>query len=143
MFYAGNIAKYILFQNNKLTFIYNDFHHCIENIPEAERDSIYNYNLYWHGTHMMEHENLLLCNRVLYTELLDQLPTLKKEEVSKPFIPPKWFMVSFDKPYKAEDAAFILKNYDLSFSFLYDMEYFQKPSSEEVFEVSLYRRKAP
>ncbi len=143
MFYAGNIAKYILFQNNKLTFIYDDFHHCIENIPEAERDSIYNYNLYWHGTHMMEHENLLLCNRVLYTELLDQLSTLRKEETSKPFIPPKWIMVSFDKPYKAEDATYILKNYDLSFSFLYDMEYFHKSNSEKVFEVGLYRHKAP
>ena len=142
VFYAGNIAKYILFQNNKLTFIYDDFHHCIESIPEAERDSIYNYNLYWHGTNMMEHENQLLCNRVLYTELLDQLPTLRKEEAAKSFISPKWIMLSFDKPYKAEDVAFILKNYDLSFSFLYDMEYFQKPNSEEVFEVGLYRRKA-
>ena len=143
VFYAGNIAKYILWQNNKLTFIYEDFHKCIKSIPQTERDSIYNYNLYWHGTHMMEHENLLLSNRVLYTELLDQLPTLRKEEASKPFNPPKWIMVSFDKPYKTEDAAYILKNYDLSFSFLYDMGYFKKTSHEEVFEVCLYRRKAP
>ena len=92
---------------------------------------------------MMEHENLLLCNRVLYTELLEQLPTLRKEEASKPFIPPKWIMLSFDKPYKAEDATYILKNYDLSFSFQYDMEYFQKPNSEAVFEVGLYRSKTP
>ena len=143
VFYAGNIAKYILWQNNKLSLIYDDFHHCIKNIPQTERDSIYNYNLYWHGTHMMEHESLLLSNRVLYTELLDQLPTLRKEEASKPFNPPKWIMVSFDKPYKTEDAAYILKNYDLSFSFLYDMGYFKKSSHEELFEVCLYRRKAP
>lgn len=141
VFYGGNIAKYIVFQNNKLTYIYDNFHHCIQSIPEAERDSIYNYNLYWHGTHMMEHEELLPCNRVLYTELLYQLPTLWKEEAAKPFIPPKWILLSFDKPYKDEDAAFITKNYDLSTSFLYDMEYFQKPESEEVFEVGLYRRK--
>jgi hypothetical protein len=141
VFYAGNIAKHILLQNNKLTFIYGDFHHCIENIPDMERDSIYNYNLHWHGTHMMEHENLLQSNRVLFTALVFQLPTLWKEEAKKPFIPPKWIMISFDMPYKADDANFILRNYDFSCSFHYDMEYFQKEGKGGNYEVSFYRRK--
>lgn len=139
--YVGNIAKHILLQNNKLTLIYDDFHHCIGNIPDMEHDSIYNYNLYWHGTQMMEHENLLQCNRVLYTALVFQLPTLWKEETTKPFIPPKWIMLSFDKPYKTNDIAFIIKNYDLSCSFHYDMEYFHKDGKGDDFEVFFYRRK--
>ena len=139
--YVGNIAKHILLQNNKLTLIYDDFHHCIGNIPDIERDSIYNYNLYWHGTHMMEHENLLQCNRVLYTALVFQLPTLWKEETKKPFIPPKWIMLSFNKSYKTNDVNFILKNYDLSCSFHYDMDYFQKDGKGDDFEVCFYRRK--
>ena len=106
-----------------------------------ERDSIYNYNLHWHGTHMMEHENLLQSNRVLFTALVFQLPTLWKEEAKKPFIPPKWIMLSFDMPYKADDANFILRNYDFSCSFHYDMEYFQKEGKGGNFEVSFYRRK--
>ena len=141
VFYAGNIAKYILFQNNKLTFIYDDFHRCIKNIPEAERDSIANYNLYWHGTHLMEHENLLQCNRVFYTDLLYQLPTLRQEEAKKSIVSPKWIMLSFDKPYDADEVNLILKHYDLSSMFLYDMEYFKTSNRGEVFEVGLYRRK--
>jgi len=141
IFYAGNIAKYILFQNNKLTFVYNDFHYCIENIPETERDSIYNYNLYWHGTHMMEHEKLLQCNRVLYTSLIFKLPKLQEEEKHKPFIQPKWIMLSFDKEYEEDDVQFILKNYDLWCSFQYDMEYFPTSKKGEVFDILFYRRK--
>lgn len=141
VFYVGNTAKHIVFQNNKLNLIYDEFHHCIGNIPEMERDSIYNYNLYWHGTHMMEHENLIQCNRVLYTALVFQLPTLWKEETAKPFISPKWIMLSFNKSYKTNDIDFIMKNYDLLCSFYYNMEYFQQDGKGDVFEVCFYRRK--
>lgn len=141
VFFIGNTAKHILFQNNKLNLIYDEFHHCIGNIPEMEHDSIYNYNLYWHGTNMMEHEKLLQCNRVLYTALVFQLPTLWKEETTKPFIPPKWIMLSFNKSYKTNDVDFIMKNYELSCSFHYDMEYFQKDDNGDDFEVCFYRRK--
>lgn len=140
-FYASNNAKHIVFQNKKTIFIYDNFHHCIGNIPNMERDSIFNYNLYWHGTHMMEHESLLQCNRVLYTALTFKLPTLWKEEVSKSFVPPKWIMLSFNKPYKTDDIDFILKNYDLSYSFQYDMEYFKSSKKREIFDICLYRRK--
>lgn len=141
VFYVGNITKHILFQNNKLELIYYDFHNCIENIPTIERDSIYNYNLYWHGTHMMEHEGLLQCNRVLFIALVFQLPTLWNEETTKAFNPPKWILLSPNKPYKSEDAEFIMNNYYLSCSFSYDMEYFSTSKSEEQFDVYLLRRK--
>ena len=141
MFYAGNTMKDLLFQNSKEKNNYGNFHHCINNIPENERDSIYNYNLYWHGTHMMEHEGLLQCNRVLFTSLVFTLPTLWKEETSKPINPPKWILVSFEKQIKKGDTFFIIDNYDLCCSFLYDNLYLQKPRIGETFEIRLYRRK--
>ena len=141
IFYLGNTAKDLVFQNTIQQTIYEGFHHCTENIPENERDSIYNYNLYWHGASMMEHEDLLACNRVLFTSLVFTLPTLWKEETSKPTSPPKWMMVSFNKPYIKEDAIFIMKHYDLVCSFQYNNLYFEKPRIGETFEVGLYRRK--
>lgn len=135
-----HFANDLILQNEKEIAIYNDFHKCMENIPEKERDSIYNYNLYWHGTHMMEHEGLLQSNRVLYTSLIFMLPTLWKEETSKPSIPPKWIMVSFDKYCKKDDIQFIINHYELYSHFEYNSQYIQKPMIGEIFEVCFYRR---
>lgn len=142
-FYAGNNMKDLVFQNKKQSAIYEQFHQCIESIPETERDSIYNYNLYWHGTSMMEHEKLLPCNRVLFTALIFTLPKLWKEETEKNLIPPKWILVSFDKSYKENDAFFIIKNYELANTFVYDYKLLQKPKIGESFQVCIYHRKAP
>lgn len=143
LFYAANNGIGFLFQDKKQAANYERFHQCIEKIPEAERDSIYNYNLFWHGTSMMEHEKLLPCNRVLFTALVFKLPTLWKEETEKPLNLPKWIMVSFDKSYKENDAYFIVENYELTHEFLYDYKVLDEPSIGEVFQVYLYRRKDP
>ena len=144
-FYASSPALHLVndlvLQKEKERTIYKDFHHCITNIPENERDSIYNYNLYWHGTSMMEHENLLVCNRVLFTPLVFALPTLWNEETSKPFNPPKWILISFNKHYLEGDAYFILENYDLSCSFHYDKRFFKQLPFGDEFDVCLYRRR--
>ena len=62
-FYASSpvlhLVNDLILHKEKELVIYNSFHECIENIPMADRDSIYNYNLYWHGTSMMQHERLL------------------------------------------------------------------------------------
>lgn len=131
----------LLLQNEKEIAIYNDFHHCISVIPENERDSIYNYNLHSPATSMMEHEGLLQCNRVLFTSLVFSLPTLWKEETSKPFIPPKWILLTFDKKYEKEDVLYILDAYEEACSFHYDKLYFQTPHVGDEFDVYLYRRK--
>lgn len=120
---------------------YEAFHHCIEQIPVNERDSIYNYNLYSFGTGMMQHEGYIQCNRVLFTSLTFMLPTLWKEETSKPFIPPKWMLFSYDKNYDKNDVYFISKNYDVSCSFHYDRMYWRKHNIGDEFDVYLYRRK--
>lgn len=144
-YYACNpvlhFVEDLVLQNEKEVTIYHDFHHCISVIPENERDSIYNYNLHSPATSMMEHEGLLQCNRVLFTSLAFSLPTLWKEETSKPFIPPKWILLSFDKKYEKEDVYYILEAYDMACSFHYDKLYFHTPHVGDEFDVYLYRRK--
>ena len=143
--YAGihvfQLVNDALLGNEKERKIYDDFHHCFEQIPFQERDSVYNYNLYTYVTSMMQHEGYIQCNRVLFTSLTFMLPTLWKEEISKPFNPPKWMLISFDMPYIKEDAHYIAENYDLVCSFPYDRVYWRKPKIGEEFDVYLYRRK--
>lgn len=127
-----------ILQKEKHVTIYQDFHNCIENIPEQERDSIFNYNLFWHGYGMMQHEGLLQCNRVT---LAYNLPTLIEDEVSKNLALPKWMMISFDFDYYTNDAYYILEDYELNCSFLCDNRYLSKVNIGQVFEVRLYRRK--
>lgn len=128
----------LLLQNEKEVVIYKDFHKCIENIPTEERDSIHNYNLFWHGYSMMQHEDLLQCNRV---SIAYDLPTLMKQESSKQLAPPKWIMMSPNMRYYDEDAKFILNNYELVDSLHYDRLYFHHPRIGNELEILFFRRK--
>ena len=120
---------------------YSKFHSCIQEIPETERDSIYNYNLSGIGAGMMQHEGLLQCNRVLYSPLAFHLPTLHNEEVSKPFIMPKWVLLSGDKLLYQDDVSFILENYDLIDYFYHNTQYIDGLNIGEVSTVCFYCRK--
>lgn len=120
---------------------YADFHDCLENIPEADKDSIYNYNLHATGAAMLWNEGLMPCNRVLFTSLVFVLPSLMEEEKAKPFTAPKWILVSFDKYYLADDARFIVSRYDYVCSLQHDKLYWEKPKIGERIEIRLYRRK--
>ena len=128
----------LILQNEKDLVNYDHFHHCIESIPEPERDSIFNYNLFWYGYSMMQHEKLLQCNRV---SLAFNLPTLMKEESSKTIHLPKWIMVSFNTRIYDSDAYFIINNYELISQFTYDGLYLKSPKIGKSFVVSFYRRK--
>lgn len=119
--------------------VYEDFHHCFEQIPIQERDSVYNYNLIYFGTGLMQHEGYIQCNKVLFTSLTFILPKLWKEETSKLVVNPKWIMISFDKQYLNDDADFIKENYELFCSTHY--VYFRNPKYNDEFDVHLYRRK--
>lgn len=136
---AFHIVNDLILQSEKEVKIYEDFHHCVENIPENEKDSIFNYNLFWHGYGMMQHEGLLQCNRV---SLVFNLPTLMKEEQAKPFRKPLWILISFNMRCFAEDVAFIQDHYDLCCEFRYDRLYLRKPLIGNEFQVCLYRRKS-
>lgn len=128
----------LVLQKEKERAIYENFHNCIQNIPENERDSIFNYNLFWHGYSMMQHEKLLQCNRV---SLAYNLPTLMKEETSRQITLPKWIMVSFEMQLYEYDAYFILNNYELISQFKYDRLYLKKPKIGNEFNVCFYHRK--
>lgn len=130
-----------ILNNEKERKIYENFHHCFEQIPNNEQDSVYNYNLYSFGTGLMQHEGHLQCNRVLFTSLVFILPKLMEEETTKPFIQPKWILFTYDKKYYQNDIYYILENYDLSCSFHYDRMYCKKFNLGEEFDIFLYRRK--
>lgn len=120
---------------------YDEFHCCIEEIPDTERDSIYNYNLSGIGAGMMQHEGLLQCNRVIYSPLAFNLPKLHNEEISKPFIMPKWILISGDKTFYEEDALFIQENYELKNYFDHNTQYIKGLNYGEQTMVCFYRRK--
>lgn len=144
--FMGSIGFYhvvsdLILQKEKEVAIYERFHQCVADIPESEYDSIYNYNLGWHGTSMMEHEGMLQCNRVLFNYLVFNLPTLREEETSKPFSKPKWILVSPDFPIYTSDAQFILEHYELIGLFQYNRIYWKQPRVGNEFDVYLFRRK--
>lgn len=128
----------LILRREKEVTIYNDFHHIIEQIPTTERDSIFNYNLCWHGYGMMEHEELIQCNRV---SLAFDLPSLMKEEAGHSLPKPIWIMICPEFKYYKEDARFILDNYELSFVLNYDRLYFKNPWVGNLFHVYFYRRR--
>ena len=141
--FLGSISLFhfvndLLLRNEKEVAIYENFHHCIENIPVSERDSIFNYNMFWHGYSMMEHEKLLQCNRV---SVAYDLPTLMKEENSKPIFLPKWIMVSSELKIYDADAYFILNKYELISQFNYERLYLKNPRIGNDFDVYFFRRK--
>lgn len=133
-----HIFNDLILQNEKEVTIYENFHNCIEIIPENERDSIFNYNLCWHGYSMMEHEKLLQCNRV---SVAFDLPTLMKDEKTKPMFLPKWIMISSGLKIYDSDARVILNNYELVGQFNYDRLYLKKPRIGSYFTVYFYRIK--
>ena len=131
----------VILGNDKYAVIYNDFHQCIDQIPETERDSIYNYNLSGSGVGMMQNEGLLQCNRVFYTAFAFEMPILHQKETEKSFQAPPWILVSWDRHFEEDDAYFILGQYDEVCSFEHNRIYWQKPQIGNTMEVKLYRRK--
>lgn len=133
-----HILNDLILRKEKEVIIYNDFHRFVDSIPRAERDSIFNYNLFWHGYGMMEHEELIQCNRV---SLAFDLPSLMKEEAGHSLPKPVWIMICPEFKYYKEDARFILDNYELSFVLNYDRLYFKNPRVGNLFHVYFYRRR--
>lgn len=137
---VGLVVNDLILRNDKYTEIYNDFHHCIETIPENERDSICNYNLLGHGYGLMMHEKLLQSNRICISNTSVNMPTLWKKTSDK-VKKPKWILLSWDYYFTNEDAWYIVEKYDLYCEFRYDRIYLEKPRIGQDFQVYLYRRK--
>ena len=138
---VGFFFNDLVLQKEPFKTSYREFHHCIEEIPETERDSIYNYNLSGIGAGMMQHEGLLQCNRVIYSPLAFHLPRLHKEEIAQPFTMPKWILISGDKSYDEEDVLFIQEYYELKDYFEHNTRYIKGLNMGEQTSVCFYRRK--
>jgi hypothetical protein len=138
---VGFFFNDLIFQKEPFKTSYSEFHRNIERIPEVERDSIYNYNLSGIGAGMMQHEGLLQCNRVLFSPLAFHLPRIFNEEISKPFVMPKWILISGDKSFDEGDELFIIENYELIDYFDHDTQYIEGVDVGELSTVCFYRRK--
>ena len=116
----GFAVNDLVLGKEKFKTIYEDFHQCIETIPETERDSIYNYNTSGIGCGMMQHEGLLQCNRVFYSPLAFNLPTLRRIESENAKVLPKWILISWNQHYDRKDALIIINRYELHCSFIFN-----------------------
>lgn len=130
----------LILKNDKYSVIYEDFHHCLEEIPIEERDSICNYNLLGNGSGLLFHEGLIQSNRLCFSNLAIKMPSLWKKNAEQLY-PPKWILISWNRKYIKRDAYLILNCYDLHCEFPYDRIYLEKPKIGKTFQVYLYRRK--
>ena len=114
---------------------YDECDKLISQIPESERDSIWNYNL-WGGPFpyrsIFFHNGLVQCNKVVHFPHYVIDPPLKKEDditVHKP----QWMLLSHifdDKFDMAEDYEYIENNYMLV-----------AQTDRDICDIELYRRK--
>ena len=130
----------LILKNDKYSVIYEDFHHCLEEIPIEDRDSICNYNLLGNGSGLLFHEGLIQSNRLCFSNVAIKMPSLWEKNAEQLY-PPKWILISWNRKYSKRDAYFILKCYDLHCEFPYNRIYLEKPKIGKTFQVYLYRRK--
>ena len=138
---VGFFFNDLILRQERFKTSYSEFHRCIEGIPEAERDSIYNYNLSGIGAGMMQHEGLLQCNRVFFSPLAFHLPGLQKEEAAKPLTLPKWIMIASHEEYDENDLLFIAENYEMKYQFDHNAQYVKRLNMGESHIVYFYCRK--
>lgn len=137
----GIFVNDIILNKEKAKNNYSEFHRCIEEIPQTERDSIYNYNLSGIGAGMMQHENLLQCNKVFYSLFAFKNKRIYDEVSQKSYNAPKWVLLTWNRTYFKKDAYIILNNYDLYCEFTYDKTYLKKTKIGNNIQIYLYRRK--
>ncbi len=137
----GFLVNDCLLGKEKFKDTYSQFHQCVEGIPLAERDSIFNYNLSGIGAALLQQEGLLQCNRVIYAPLAFNLPHLKHQETTKKITEPKWILVSWDHYYEPSDARFIVDKYELSQSLKHEGFYIKRLDIGQDLTIHLYRHK--
>ena len=111
------------FGEDKIGEMYAGFHNIITNIPESERDSIYNYNTDGMGCGLLYHEGLLQCNKVLFTSLSFWIKELYEERKPLEKDKPLWIMI-YHGAARNEDMLYLRDYYDELYVFHYDNEHF-------------------
>jgi hypothetical protein len=108
---------------DKFADMYSDFHEIIEQIPESERDSIYNYNTDGLGCELLWHEGLIQSNKILYPTLTHWLGYLRNNHTPLEAENPLWVII-FRGRYFVDDMLFLRDNYDELYVFHYDNQHF-------------------
>lgn len=114
----GYLACEIL-GKDKYSDNYSKFHDIIEQIPEQERDSIYNYNIDGYGCGLLLHECLIQSNKVLCSILSFNLEGLKNDKLPLEEKKPLWIMITRGYYYPA-DILYLRDYYTEQYVLNYD-----------------------
>jgi len=137
----GFLFYEVILGNDKFEQNYADFHEKIKEIPEAERDSIYNYNLYLCGHDLLCRENLFQCNRISLSPFSFGMGSLQEKRASLQEERPLWIMICHDVVIPAE-MPYIQENYEQRFVLHYDTRYLKNLSGFGMEkDVYFFRRK--
>ena len=118
----GFLLFEVIAGNDKFEVVNADFHDIVKLIPEAELDSIYNYNTDLAGCGLLYHEKLLQSNKVLYSTLSFMLKTLSDDRRRLEDERPLWIMIYHGMVIPSE-MPYIKDNYEQRFVLHYDTRY--------------------
>ena len=121
---------------------YSDFLEKLENIPETERDSIYNYNTVMAiGSGLLYSDNRIQSNQVLFPYLEFWLNDLRENHKPLSETKPLWVMISHGIVFP-DDMPYLRDNYEERFVFHYDTRYMKDYRSFGVEDdIYFFRRK--
>ncbi|MBO4574535.1 MAG: hypothetical protein J5708_04365 [Bacteroidales bacterium] len=108
--------------NDRFAAVNADFHDIVKMIPEAELDSIYNYNTDLAGCGLLYSAKLLQCNKVLYPTLSFMLKTLGNDRKHMEDERPLWIMI-YQGMVIPSEMYYIQENYEQRFVLHYDTKY--------------------
>ena len=127
--------------NEKFKQSYAEFHDIIHEIPEAERDSIYNYNADVFGCGLLYSEKMLQTNKVLCSTLAFVLGDLRQERRLINDEKPLWIMICHGKLIPT-DMVYLRDNYEERYAFHYDTRYLKDYGGFGIEEdIYFFRRK--
>ena len=118
----GFLFYEVILGDDKFEQVYDGFHKKINEIPEAERDSICNYNLYLCGHDLLCHENLFQCNRISLSPFSSGMGSLKEKRLPLQEECPLWIMICRGTVIPSE-MPYIKENYEQRFVLHYDTRY--------------------
>lgn len=108
--------------NDKFATVNAGFHDIVNVIPEAELDSIYNYNTDLAGCGLLYHEKLMQSNKVFYPTLSFMLKTLSDDRRRMEDERPLWIMIYHGMVIPSE-MPYIQENYEQRYVLHYDTRY--------------------
>lgn len=98
---------------------YNDFHFFAEQLTEDERQSVFNYNTLFVGLAVLNHEDIVQCNRIFLWSMPSQSERLLEECESErvDFYDPQYILFDPASEWRPVDSAYCAENYHKVFQF--------------------------